>query len=86
MVSLKRIPNEFDVPKIRESFMRQFLEIDPIYSDDAGATASTASGGKELRAGGQEAASNVNEVSAPVEKMTRLRGSLKTRHSMRLIF
>jgi hypothetical protein len=26
MVSLKRVPNEFNIPKIRESFMRQFLE------------------------------------------------------------
>lgn len=25
MVSLKRVTNDFDVPKIRESFMRQFL-------------------------------------------------------------
>lgn len=25
MVSLKRVNNDFDVPKIRESFMRQFL-------------------------------------------------------------
>lgn len=25
MVSLKKVSNEFDVPKIRESFMRQFL-------------------------------------------------------------
>ncbi len=25
MVSIKRISNDFDVPKIRESFMRQFL-------------------------------------------------------------
>lgn len=28
MVSLKRVSNEFDIPKIRESFMRQFLEDD----------------------------------------------------------
>lgn len=28
LVSLKRVPNEFDLPKIRESFMRQFLEDD----------------------------------------------------------
>lgn len=28
LVSLKRIPNEFDTPKIRESFMRQFLDAD----------------------------------------------------------
>ncbi|CAF0718540.1 unnamed protein product [Brachionus calyciflorus] len=28
LVSLKRIPNEFETPKIRESFMRQFLEND----------------------------------------------------------
>jgi hypothetical protein len=26
MVALKRVPNEFSLPKIRESFMRQFLE------------------------------------------------------------
>ena len=26
MVSLKRVPNDFNIPKIRESFMRQFLE------------------------------------------------------------
>ena len=28
MVSLKRVSNDFEIPKIRESFMRQFLEDD----------------------------------------------------------
>ncbi len=26
MVSLKRVPNDFEIPKIRESIMKQFLE------------------------------------------------------------
>ena len=28
MISLKRISNDFETPKIRESFMRQFLDDD----------------------------------------------------------
>lgn len=83
MVSLKRIPNEFEVPKIRESFMRQFLENDPIYSDDAGASTANASGvgGATTRdARGQDAANNITEM-GPLEKMSRFRGSLRIRLS-----
>lgn len=79
MVSLKRIPNEFEIPKIRESFMRQFLENDPVYSEDA--TGGPNTGVKDGR--GQEAANNVNEL-GPLEKMSRLRGSLRVRMSMKL--
>ena len=80
MVALKRIPNEFEVPKIRESFMRQFLENDPIYSEDGGASSlSIGAGTKDPR--GQDAAANsVNEM-GPVEKMSRFRGSLRVRLS-----
>lgn len=77
MVSLKRIPNEFDVPKIRESFMRQFLDNDPIFADDATGTA----GGVVKETRGQDAAANnVNEM-GPLEKMSRFRGSLRVRLS-----
>lgn len=68
MVSLKRIPNEFEVPKIRESFMRQFLEKDTIYSED---------GGRDLlKSGAQETADL-----GPIERVARYRGSVKTRLS-----
>lgn len=32
MIELSRLPHEFMTPKIRESFMRQFLNQDDIYS------------------------------------------------------
>lgn len=71
MVSLKRIPNEFEVPKIRESFMRQFLESDANFVEDAG--------NKEALKTNQEA-NNVNET-IPTERMARFRGSVKVKLS-----
>jgi hypothetical protein len=32
MIELSRLPHDFTVPKIRDSFMRQFLSHDDIYS------------------------------------------------------
>ena len=32
MIELSRLPHEFAVPKIRDSFMRQFLNQDDLYS------------------------------------------------------
>lgn len=32
MIELSRLPHDFTVPKIRDSFMRQFLNQDDIYS------------------------------------------------------
>lgn len=32
MIQLSRVPNEFLIPKIRDSFMRQFLNQDDIYT------------------------------------------------------
>jgi hypothetical protein len=32
MIELSRLPHDFSVPKIRDSFMRQFLHHDDIYS------------------------------------------------------
>ena len=32
MIELSRLPHDFSVPKIRDSFMRQFLDHDDIYS------------------------------------------------------
>lgn len=71
MVTLKRIPNEFEIPKIRESFMRQFLEQDNIYSEDGNAA------GKEvvIKSAGQD-------EFGPIERTTRFRGSVKVRLSM----
>ena len=32
MIELSRLPHEFSIPKIRDSFMRQFLSQDDIYA------------------------------------------------------
>lgn len=79
MVALKRIPNEFEVPKIRESFMRQFLDNDPIYSEDSGGSTTTSTSPTGMSRT-QDAANNVSEL-GPLEKMSRFRGSLRIRLS-----
>lgn len=84
MVSLKRIPNEFDVPKIRESFMRQFLDNDPIFAADDATAGTTGGVVKETRGGQDAAANNVNEM-GPLEKMSRFRGSLRVRLSKTIL-
>ena len=76
MVSLKRIPNEFEVPKIRESFMRQFLEKDTIYSED---------GAKDVLKSSSQETSNLADL-GPIERMARYRGSVKNRLSNNRIY
>lgn len=75
MVSIKRIPNEFEVPKIRESFMRQFLESDASYLSSEKDLSHTAAGG--------DTATNTNETQSPSERTisTRFRGSVRIKMS-----
>lgn len=101
MVALKRIPNEFEVPKIRESFMRHFLETDTIFTDEGGgggnanaATAAAAGATTGVTMGRGDSTkgahhhhhhhdrASISEIGA-IEKMARLRGSVKTKLSNR---
>lgn len=86
MVSLKRVPNEFNIPKIRESFMRQFLDDEYNLIEDDKALSSSTGGGATSGSNGGAAGdgNNANDSVSQVDSNERQNGgAAKNRNSMR---
>jgi hypothetical protein len=76
MISIKRATNDFDVPKIRESFMRQFLQDDyNIIQDENSPTINNHNTNKKK--------TNSDPNNNPIPKASSLE-KLKNRASIRL--
>jgi hypothetical protein len=75
MVSLKRVPNEFNIPKIRESFMRQFLEDECNLIEDEKVTNESSTNNNT---------NNLNDIVNPYDSNTekaKQRASIRTKTS-----
>lgn len=72
LVSLKRVPNEFDIPKIRESFMRQFLDSELDIIEVCKNVSKPAS---------QTHNESTNNETSSIEKTTKFRSSVRMKSS-----